>query len=226
MIILEKYCGYKAELLQRSAFREFNLPETGANYTTNSLAIIYEMYCKLLKIEYGLFFVEFNVSVPDSAKVCNESVIDYLFHRVQENIQHRKSHPGNTTGLLWKSYREGFSTNHTGYFFIPIIKGDLDGKSKGSKGLLTKEILETLGEITSQFHNNFTEEVKAYFSFHGKEGEEGVLCNSSFEAKEKGFSTLCKIAQLYLDELNFEPPLLTARYGCEAPVKPLHYSLS
>ncbi|MEW6984318.1 hypothetical protein AAD001_16815 [Colwelliaceae bacterium 6471] len=226
MIILDKYNGNTNELLRGSTFREFNLPIDGADYTTNSLGIIYDMYCRWLQAEFGISFVEFNLRIPDNSGARSELVLDSLFHTVQENIKHRKSCSHNSTGFIWKSYREGFSTIHKGYFFIPIIRGEIENKPEGNKNLLSKDILEIIGKIMSQDKEHFTEDVGLYLVTPSEEGRGGVLCNSSFEAKEQAFARLCDIAKIYIEEQNYEPPLFTARIGYGTPTRSFHNALS
>lgn len=225
MIFIDKYSGNKNELAKKDKYKEFSLIQNEADHTTRSLGLIYEMYCRWLNTNYGVYLVKANLTIPDSSDECSESVIDYLFHMVQGNVKHRNVRSDNSIGLIWKTYRKDSSTIHEGYFLIPMTEAEYD-KPRNKKSLFSMDVFDavanTMSQLKAKFNKEFdlefdkepVREIGLHFKFSfDNDGKGGLFHDSSFEVHEQGFATLCEIAQLSIDKPDAEPPLFRTRYG-------------
>ena len=228
MIFSDKYSGNKNELVKSDKYKEFSLIQSEVEYTTRSLGLIYDMYCRWLNTNHGIYLVKANLSIPDDSDECSESVIDYLFHMVQGNIKHRNVRSDNSIGLIWKTYRKDFSTIHEGYFLISMTEAEYDKPRDKKMSLFSLDVFNSVGDTMSQLKAKFDKEfdkepdkkIGLYFEFlFSNNGKGGLFHDSSFEVHEQGFATLCEIAQLSIDKPDTEFPLLRTRYG----YSPVHW---
>jgi hypothetical protein len=214
MIFTDKYSGNKNELVKRDKYKEFSLNQNGANHTTRSLGLIYEMYCRWLNTTHGIGLLMFHLSIPDNSDECSESELDNLFHIAQGSVKQRNTGSDNSIGMISKTYRKDFSTNHEGYFLIPISDAEKHNILQGDKKPFLQELFNIPSRIFSGRKAKLDTESTVYFSLQAKDKNHGIiLSDSSFEVHEQGFATLCEIAQLSIDKPNAEPPLFRTRYG-------------
>jgi len=230
MIFTDKYSGNENELVKKAKYKEFSLIQSEADYTDRSVGLIYDMYCRWLNTNHGMYLVKVNLYVPDSSDECSESVIDYLFHMVQGNVKHRNVRSDNSIGLIWKTYRKDFKTIHEGYFLIPMTEAEYDKPRDTMKSLFSMDALNTVANTMSQlaakFDKEYGKEINTELDTEldqkimlvvshstKKDGSWGIFSDSSFEVHEKGFATLCEIAQLSIDKPDAETPLFRTRYG-------------
>jgi hypothetical protein len=231
MIFTDKYSGNKSELVKRDKYKEFSLIQTGANHTTRSLGLSYDMYCRWLNTNYGVYLVKANLSIPDESDKCSESVIDYLFHMVQGNVKHRNVRSDNSIGLIWKTYRKDSSTIHEGYFLISMTEAEYDKPRDKKMSLFSIDVFNAVGDTLSQLKAKFysesdmefdkepDKEIGLHFEFLFHIDGKGLFHDSSFEVHEQGFAKLCEISQLPIDKPDSESPLFRTRYG----YSPVHW---
>ncbi|MEH6595684.1 MAG: hypothetical protein V7736_09085 [Colwellia polaris] len=228
MIFNDKYSCDENELLKSDKYKEFSLIQSDVDYTTRSLGLIYDMYCRWLNTNHGIYLVKAKLSIPDGSDKCSESVIDYLFHMVQGNIKHRNVRSDNSIGLIWKTYRKDSSTIHEGYFLISMTEAEYDKPRDKKMSSFSMDVFKSVGDSLSQlkakFYNEsdmeFDKEIGLHFEFlFNIDGKGGLFHDSSFEVHEQGFTTLCKIAQLSIDKPDTESPLFRTRYG----YSPVHW---
>lgn len=226
MIFNDKYSGNENELVKKAKYKEFSLIQSEADYTDRSVGLIYEMYCRWLNTNYGVYLVKANLSIPDNSDECSESVIDYLFHMVQGNVKHRNVRSDNSIGLIWKTYRKDSSTIHEGYFLISMTEAEYDKPRDKKMSSFSLDALNTVANTMSQLKAKFGKEIEMEFdkepdkeielhlmhSFNN-DGKGVIFHDSSFEVHEQGFATLCEIAQLSIDKPDAETPLFRTRYG-------------
>ena len=209
MIFKNEFTGNKNDIFNNSKFREFNLPDDG-RYTTRSLELIYQMYCNWLNTRHGMYLNYVKLSISDDSDLCSESLIDYLFHRVQGDIESRKTCSDKSIGFLWKTYREDTSTIHEGLFLVPMTKAEMQENPRGENAEMSQGVNDIFGRINNQFEfrlygqlleeecDNKPIKLKLRYSELG-EGHRVIFSDSSFEMHERGFVTLCDIADLSKD---------------------------
>jgi hypothetical protein len=214
MIFTDKYSGNENELVKKAKYKEFSLIQSGADYTDRSVGLIYDMYCRCLNTTHGIGLLMFHLSIPDDSGECSESELDNLFHIAQDSVKHRNTSSDNSIGLISKTYRKDFSTNHEGCFLIPISDEEKHDILQGDKKTLLRELLNIPSRIISGRKAKLDTESTVYFSLKGKDKNHGIiLSDSNFEVHEQGFATLCEIAQLSMDKPEAESPLIRTRYG-------------
>jgi hypothetical protein len=214
MIFTDKYSGNKNELVKRDKYKEFSLTQSGANHTTRSLGLIYDMYCRWLNTTHGIGLLMFHLSIPDDSGECSESELDNLFHIAQGSVKHRNTGSDNSIGMISKTYRKDFSTNHEGCFLIPISDAEKHDILQGDKKPFLQELFNIPSRIFSGRKEKLDTESTVYFSLQAKNKKYGIiLSDAGFDAHEQGYNILCEIAQLSIDKPNAEPPLFRTRYG-------------
>ena len=221
MIFTDKFTGDKNEIFNKSKFKEFSLPDD-AKYTTRSLELVYQMYCKWLNTRHGFYLHQVRFSVDDSLELCSDSLLDYLFHRVQGDIEHRNTGPDKSISLVSATHRKGAKTNHIGYFLMPMTEAEMTESPRGNKSESPKSVHRIFSRILTQFHhNNFTEvadveddalDLGFMYSDFG-EGFGAIYKDSSFEVHEQGFNILCELAELPEEKSNIEPVLFRTWHG-------------
>ena len=220
MIFNEKYSGDENEIFNKIKFKEFNLPDD-TNYTTRSLELIYQMYCRWLNTRYGFYVVNFELSTQDDTDApCSEYLIDHLFHRVQGDVGYRNSGSDKSIGLLWKTYRKESSTIHSGCFLVPMSGVELTDSPRGDSAHSPEGVNGIFSRIINKLNFNyeigvFGDAVIDLDFTHPKKGEgsEVIFNDSRFELHEQGFATLCEVAQLPKDKQGDDFPLFRARSG-------------
>jgi hypothetical protein len=220
MMFNDKYSGDENEIFNKAKFKEFNLPDD-TNYTTRSLELIYQMYCRWLNTRYGFYVVKFELSIPDDpGAFCTEYLIDHLFHRVQGDVGYRNSGSDKSIGLLWKTYRKDSSTIHEGCCLVPMTEVELTDSPRGDAAHAPEGVTSIFSRIFNK--RNFNEEVGILeggameLSFiHPQQGEgsDVIFNDSRFELHEQGFIRLCEVAQLSKDKQGDDSTLFRARSG-------------
>ena len=234
MIFNDKYSGDENEIFNKTKFKEFNLPDD-TNYTTRSLELIYHMYCRWLNTRYGMYLVKFDLSTEDCFPVSNQSIIDYLFHRVQGDIQKRNTGPDKSIGMIWNTCLEGRSTTHKGYFLMPMTEAEMIKSPRDKEADISDDVFNIFSRIFNKYCYKvemgiISEDAVGLDFTHSKlgEGHNAIFSNSSFIMHERGFTTLCEIAELPTVKPNIDPTLFRVRYGynpahnyfCTYPFKP------
>ena len=220
MIFNDKYSGDENEIFNKTKFKEFNLPDD-TNYTTRSLELIYQMYCRWLNTRYGFYVVKFELSIPDDpGAFCTEYLIDHLFHRVQGDVGYRNSGSDKSIGLLWKTYRKDSSTIHEGCCLVPMTETELTDSPRGDMAHAPEGVTSIFSRIIDKYNFNyeagiFADEAMELNFIHPKKGEgnEVIFNDSRFELHEQGFVTLCEVAQLPKDKQGDDSPLFRAKSG-------------
>lgn len=214
MIFSDKYNGNKSELVKIDKYKEFSLTQSGANHTTRSLGLIYDMYCRWLNTAHGIGLLMFHLSIPDDSGECSESELDNLFHIAQGSVKHRNTSSDNSIGMISKTYRKDFSTIHEGCFLIPISDAEKHDILQGDKKTFLRELFNIPSQIFSGRKVKLDTESTVYFSLKGKDKNHGIiLADAGLDVHEQGFATLCEIAQLSMNKPDAEPPLFRTRYG-------------
>lgn len=219
MIFNDKYSGDENEIFNKTKFKEFNLPDD-TNYTTRSLELIYEMYCRWLNTRHGVYLYKMKLSVDDSVNASGESLLDCLFHRVQGDIEHRNTGADKSIGLIWKTYRKGSMTVHEGYFLMPMSEAEKIDNPRSDKAKIPYSVHSVFSRISDQYSIHFHEDIFEFdaldlrfkYSTLG-EGYEIIFSDSNFEVHELGFNTLCEIAQLSSEDQEIESVLFRTKYG-------------
>ena len=221
MIFRDEFTGEQSEIFKKLKFKEFKLP-TDVNYTERSLQLIYDMYCSWLNTRHGFYLYLMKLSVDDSLELCGDSLLDYLFHRVQGDIEHRDTGSDKSISLVSTTYREGTKTIHEGFFLMPMTEAEMTETPRGDKSVTPKSVHRIFSRILTQFHNNeFVEvldleedalDLRFRYSDFG-EGYEAIYKDSSFEVHEQGFNILCELAELPKEKSNIEPVLFRTWYG-------------
>jgi hypothetical protein len=219
MIFSDKYSGDKNEIFKKPKFKEFNLYDK-VDYTTRSLELTYQMYCRWLNTRYGIYLYNVKLTIADNVDICSESILDYLFHRVQGDVEHRNTGSDKSIGLISKTYRKGTSTIHEGWFLMPMTEAEKHDNPRGDKAEISKDVHRIFSRILTQYwyHVNseiFDEEALGLEFSHVKLGEgcEAIFNDSSFEMHERGFNTLCVMADLYTDKPGVDTALFRTRDG-------------
>jgi hypothetical protein len=239
MIFRDEYTGQKREIFNKRKFKEFNLYEN-VDYTTRSLELIYPMYCQWLNTRHGIYLYEMKLSIDDSVGVCNESLLDCLFHRVQGDIEHRNTGPDKSIDLIWKTYRKGSMTIIEGYFLMPMSEAEKADSPRGDKAEIPKSVHRIFSRILEQYSIHFHEDMfdddaldlRFQYSTFG-EGYEVIFSDSNIEVHEIGFNILCQIAQLPREKQEVESTLFRLRKGytpahgyfCTSVFEPLLFSM-
>lgn len=221
MIFRDEFTGEKSEIFKKLKFKEFKLP-TDVNYTERSLQLIYEMYSRWLNTRHGFYLYQMKLSVDDCLERCSDSLLDYLFHRVQGDIEHRNTGSDKSISLISSTHRKGTKTIHEGCFLMPMTETEMAKNSRGDKSETPKSVHRIFSRILTQFHNNdFTEaldfeagalDLRFMYSDLG-EGFGVIYKDSSFEVHEQGFNILCELAELPKEKSNIEPVLFRTWYG-------------
>lgn len=221
MIFTDKFTGDKNEIFNKSKFKEFSLPDN-AKYTTRSLELVYQMYCKWLNTRHGFYLHQMKLSIDDSLEKCSDSLLDYLFHRVQGDIENRNTGSDKSISLISQTYRKGTKTIHEGFFLMPMTEVEMTESPRGDKSEHPKSVHRIFSRILTQFHNNdFTEALDLdddaldlHFMYSNLgEGFGAIYKDSSFEMHEQGFNTLCEFAELPKEKSNIESILFQTRHG-------------
>lgn len=219
MIFQDKYSGQESEIFNQPKFKEFRLP-CDEKHTTRSLELIYSMYCKWLNTRHGIYLCQMRLFTDDDIGVCSDSILDYIFHRVQRDVGNINTSPDKSIGLVSGSYREGTKTIHDGYFLIPMTESEMKEISKGGKPKIPKAVIAIFSRILSQLNNTafdvIYEEENFDLSFRylsEKDGAGVILSNSNLKEHEVGFNALSEVARLYKEDLNGDPILFSVRYG-------------
>ena len=219
MIFVDKYNGDADLLHQSGTFKEFILQDSEERYTSRSLKLIYDMYCRWLNATHGICLVIFHLSIPDDSNECSESTLDNLFHTVQDNVKHRNTSSDNSIGLISKTYRKNFSTNHEGYFLLPISDTEKHDTLKGDNKPILREVANIISRTFARRKVNLDTKSILHFSLKGKDMEHGIiLSDACLDAHEQGFNILCEIAQI-----DIEPSLFRTRYGYNPALRSFHY---
>ncbi|PHR85433.1 MAG: hypothetical protein COA59_00255 [Colwellia sp.] len=224
MIFNDKYSGDENEIFNKTKFKEFNLPDD-ANYTTRSLELIHQMYCRWLNTRYGIYLYNVKLTIADNVDICSESILDYLFHRVQGDVEHRNTGSDKSIGLILKTYREGSSTIHEGYFLMPMTETEKNNSPRGDKTEISKDVHRIFSRILTQYWYHVNDEIfddealGLKFSYATLGEGYGVIFNdSSFEVHERGFNMLCVIPDLFTDK----PGADTASFRTRDGYNPAH----
>jgi hypothetical protein len=219
MIFSDKYSGDKNEIFKKPKFKEFKLQD-GVDYTTRSLELIYQMYCRWLNTRHGIYLYTVKLSIADNVDICSESILDYLFHRVQGDVGHRNTGSDKSIGMILKTYREDSSTIHEGFFLMPMTEAEKNSTPRGNKARISKDVDRIFSRILSQYwcHVNnevFDEETLGLEFSCSPLGEGfGVIFNdSSFKMHELGFYILCLLADLFTDKPGADTVLFRTRDG-------------
>jgi hypothetical protein len=205
MIFRDEYTGQQSEIFNKLKFKEFTLYDD-AKYTTRSLELIYPMYCQWLNTRHGIYLTKVKLSISDEANLCSESLIDYLFHRVQGDIESRQACSDKSIGLVWKTYREGASTIHEGLFLIPMTEAEMNESPRGEKAKVSRDVSSIFELILVHYDYRLygqllgdDDEKPIELEFrHSKfgEGHRVIFSDSSLKMHEQGFNTLCDFAEL------------------------------
>ena len=222
MIFVDKYIG-ETDLLHKSeAFKEFKLQDPSGTYTSRSLKLIYDMYCRWLNTTHGIGILMFHLSIPNASGECSESVLNNLFHIAQNSVKDRNTGSDNSIGMISKTYQKALSAHHEGCFLIPISD---DGKNDKSKTLL--EIFNIPSKVFAANRESLNTESSVYFSGKGKFENYGIIpSDANIDVHEQGFNILCEIAQLSASKADIEHPLLRTRYGYNPNLRSFDYSLA
>jgi len=220
MIFVDKYNGEKDLLNKSETFKEFKLQGPCSGYTSRSLKLIYEMYCRWLNTTHGISILMFHLSIPNASDECSESVLNNLFHIAQNSVKDRNTSSDNSIGMISKTYQKDSSTYHEGYFLIPISD---EGKNDKKKAL--REIFDIPSKVFAA-RESLNTQSSVYFSRKGKYENHGIiLSDANIDAHEQGFNILCEIAQIPASKADIEPPLLRTRYGYNPNLRLFDYSL-
>ncbi len=223
LIFRDEYTGQQSEIFNKLKFKEFTLP-SDEKYTSRSLELIYPMYCQWLNTRHGIYLTKFELSISDDSDLCSESLIDYLFHRVQGDTGGRSTCSDKSISLIWKTYRKDSSTIHEGFFLIPMTEAEMTESPRGEKAEIPNGVNNIFSHIDAQYHHrlygqllceDLIDEKPLMIGlefFHSKfgEGSKVIFSNSSFQMHEQGFLTLCEIAELSKDT---DSALLRVRSG-------------
>lgn len=219
MIFRDEFTGQQSEIFKNLKFKEFKLPD-GANYTERSLELIYEMNSRWLNTRNGAYLVKFNLAIEDDNDAYSESVIDYLFHTVQGDIEKRDTGSDKSIGMIWNTIRKGTSIIHEGYFLMPMTESEKIKSPRGDEAKIPDDVYNIFSHIltnlSDQVDNGAICEDAITLDFlcsNYGEGYRAIFSNSTFEMYECGFTTLCEIAELSIDESSIAPVLFRTRLG-------------
>ena len=146
MIFRDEYTGQESEIFNKQKFKEFKLP-ADANYTERSLQLIYDMYARWINTRYGAYLVKFNLSIEDDSDAYSESVIDYLFHKVQGDIEKRNTGPDKSIGMIWTTNHKGSSIIHEGYFLMPMTEAEMIKSAREDEAKIPDDVYSVFSRI-------------------------------------------------------------------------------
>tara|TARA_B110000211_G_scaffold99557_2_gene115942 strand:+ start:15286 stop:16047 length:762 start_codon:yes stop_codon:yes gene_type:complete len=215
VIFNDKFTGDEEGFLYKeSRFKAFSLPDSDANYTTRSLGLIYEKYCRWLKTRHGFYQVELHMEIPDKSNICSESALDYWFNDIQMSLRPRATCSDNSIGFVWKTYRDNDKVIHKGHLLISMTKKEYCDIPRGKKATIPKGVRDILSNSMKVLSVRFEGKLNHCFSFSIKgEGEETIFHDSDFKAHEQSFQALCQVAQLPKQIKGDDFPLFRVRYG-------------
>lgn len=219
MMFSDEYTGQKNEIFSKSKFKGFDLP-TNTSYTERSLQLIYDMYCRWLNTRHGAYLYLMKLSVDDSVGICAESLLDYLFHRVQGDVEFRDTGSDKSINMIWKTRREGSMTIFEGYFLMPMTAEEKTDSPRRDKAEIPKSVHRVFSRIFTQYayhvDGDIFEDDALDLCFQYPTSGEGygmIFSDSNFEVHELGFNALCKVAQLSSEKQEVEPALFRVKYG-------------